>query len=174
VDGVSGRDRIRGAHLPDQCLYFHTDTWPIRLHCPTLPTTIESCPYQKPHPPRKSLQLVVTTASFRWHECPMVASLYAALVFTVTSKHAHRDSCSTPSACCASAADEQAAGVPINGIKEYAGHASIVETQKYLKFMPQSVDLAADVSTRLAHLANANPSSNGNHRKRSPTNRSKS
>jgi len=45
------------------------------------------------------------------------------------------------------------AGVPINGIMEYAGHASIVETQKYLKFMPQSVDLAATVSTRLANLA---------------------
>lgn len=47
------------------------------------------------------------------------------------------------------------AGVPINGIKEYAGHASIVETQKYLKFMPQSIDLAASVSSRLATLANA-------------------
>lgn len=46
------------------------------------------------------------------------------------------------------------AGVPINGIKEYAGHASIVETQKYLKFMPQSIDLAASVSNRLATLAN--------------------
>src|SRR6266851_8271756 len=46
------------------------------------------------------------------------------------------------------------AGVPINGIKEYAGHASIVETQKYLKFMPQSIDLAASASTRLAALAN--------------------
>jgi integrase len=46
------------------------------------------------------------------------------------------------------------AGVPINGIKEYAGHASIVETQKYLKFMPQSVELAASVSTRLAALTN--------------------
>jgi hypothetical protein len=45
------------------------------------------------------------------------------------------------------------AGVPINGIKEYAGHASIVETQKYLKFMPQSIDLAARVSSRLATLA---------------------
>jgi hypothetical protein len=44
--------------------------------------------------------------------------------------------------------------VPINGIKEYAGHASIVETQKYLKFMPQSIDLAASVSNRLATLAN--------------------
>ena len=45
------------------------------------------------------------------------------------------------------------AGVPINGIKEYAGHASIVETQRYLKFMPQSIDLAASVSNRLATLA---------------------
>jgi len=51
------------------------------------------------------------------------------------------------------------AGVPINGIKEYAGHASIVETQKYLKFMPQSIDLAASVSHRLAALANVG---NGN------------
>jgi hypothetical protein len=45
------------------------------------------------------------------------------------------------------------AGVPINGIKEYAGHASILETQRYLKFMPQSVELAASVSARLAALA---------------------
>ena len=54
------------------------------------------------------------------------------------------------------------AKVPINGIKEYAGHASIVETQKYLKFMPQSVELAASVSTRLTALANVgNGSING-------------
>lgn len=59
------------------------------------------------------------------------------------------------------------AGVPINGIKEYAGHASIVETQKYLKFMPQSVDLAASVSTRLASLANVAPSSNNTGKKNS-------
>ena len=58
------------------------------------------------------------------------------------------------------------AGVPINGIKEYAGHASIVETQKYLKFMPQSVDLAASVSTRLAKLANADHHSNNNPREK--------
>jgi integrase len=45
------------------------------------------------------------------------------------------------------------AGVPKNGIKEYAGHASIIETQRYLKFMPQSVELAASVSARLAALA---------------------
>jgi integrase len=45
------------------------------------------------------------------------------------------------------------AGEPINGIKEYAGHASIVETQRYLKFMPESVELAAQASTRLAKVA---------------------
>ena len=58
------------------------------------------------------------------------------------------------------------AGVPINGIKEYAGHASIVETQKYLKFMPQSIDLAASVSTRLAALANVDSGSNNGHKKK--------
>jgi len=51
------------------------------------------------------------------------------------------------------------AGVPINGIKEYAGHASIIETQRYLKFMPQSVELAASVSARLAFLANVDKDS---------------
>ena len=60
------------------------------------------------------------------------------------------------------------AGVPINGIKEYAGHASIVETQKYLKFMPQSVELAASVSTRLAALTNVGNGSNHNHKKKGP------
>jgi len=58
------------------------------------------------------------------------------------------------------------AGVPINGIKEYAGHASIVETQKYLKFMPQSVDLAASVSSRLAALASVGNGSNSEHKKK--------
>ena len=52
------------------------------------------------------------------------------------------------------------------GFKEYAGHASIVGTQKYLKFMPQSIDLAASASTRLAALANfGNGSSDGHKRK---------
>jgi len=58
------------------------------------------------------------------------------------------------------------AGVPINGIKEYAGHASIVETQKYLKFMPQSVDLAASVSSRLAALASVGNGNNSEHKKK--------
>ena len=48
------------------------------------------------------------------------------------------------------------AGVPINAIKEYAGHASITETQRYLKFMPQSVELAATASSRLAAMASSN------------------
>ncbi len=60
------------------------------------------------------------------------------------------------------------AGVPINGIKEYAGHSSIVETQKYLKFMPQSIELAASVSTRLATLANVDNGSNNGHKKKGP------
>ena len=45
------------------------------------------------------------------------------------------------------------AGVPLNGIKEYAGHASIVETQRYLKFMPESIELAAKASSRLARIS---------------------
>src|SRR5260370_1725461 len=60
------------------------------------------------------------------------------------------------------------AGVPINGIQEYAGHASIVETQKYLKFMPQSIDLAASVSTRLAALANVDSGANNGHTQKGP------
>ncbi len=39
----------------------------------------------------------------------LVDSLNATVGFTVASTYAHRDSCSTPSACCAAAADEQAA-----------------------------------------------------------------
>ena len=45
------------------------------------------------------------------------------------------------------------AGLPIHPIKEYAGHAFIVDTQRYLKVMPQSVELAANVSDRLANLS---------------------
>ena len=46
-------------------------------------------------------------------------------------------------------------GVPLHAIKEYAGHLSIVETQRYLKYMPQQIELAANISSRLAELANA-------------------
>lgn len=48
-------------------------------------------------------------------------------------------------------------GIPIHGIKEFAGHASILETQRYLKYMPEQIELAATVSTKLAQLANAKP-----------------
>lgn len=46
-------------------------------------------------------------------------------------------------------------GMPLHGIKEYAGHASIVETQRYLKYMPQQIELGANISSKLAELANA-------------------
>ena len=47
----------------------------------------------------------------RGHEsCPIVVSFYAALVFTVTSKYANRDSCAASSACCVAASEE--AGEP--------------------------------------------------------------
>src|SRR6266542_2607125 len=48
-------------------------------------------------------------------------------------------------------------GVPLHGIMEFAGHASITETQRYLKFMPEQIELAARSTTRLAQLANAEP-----------------
>src|SRR5437764_13238755 len=38
-------------------------------------------------------------------------------------------------------------------------HTSLTETQRYLKFMPQSVELAASVSARLAFLANVDKDS---------------
>jgi hypothetical protein len=45
----------------------------------------------------------------RGHESyPIVVRFYAALVFTVTSKYANRDSCAASSACCAAATDYQA------------------------------------------------------------------
>ena len=49
------------------------------------------------------------------------------------------------------------AGVPLHGIKEFAGHASITETERYLKYMPEQVELAASVSTYMAQLANLKP-----------------
>jgi integrase len=49
------------------------------------------------------------------------------------------------------------AGVPLHGIKEFAGHVSITETQRYLKYMPEQVELAAGVSNYMAELANLKP-----------------
>ena len=51
------------------------------------------------------------------------------------------------------------AGVPLHGIKEFAGHASITETERYLKYMPEQIELAASVSTHMAQLANLKPKS---------------
>lgn len=51
-------------------------------------------------------------------------------------------------------------GVPLHGIMEFAGHANITETQRYLKFMPEQIELAARSTTRLAQLANAEPVTN--------------
>lgn len=59
------------------------------------------------------------------------------------------------------------AGVPINGIKEFAGHSSIVETQRYLKFMPESIEAAARQSSRLAQLTGVRFNSQPRKRKQS-------
>lgn len=72
---------------------------------------VDSCPYQKLRP-----QCIVDVRSIgllrsRGHEsCPIVVSFYAALVFTVTSKYANRDSCAASSTCCVAASEE--AGEP--------------------------------------------------------------
>lgn len=50
-------------------------------------------------------------------------------------------------------------GMPLHAIKEYAGHKNITETQRYLKYMPQQIELGARVSTKLAVLSNARPKS---------------
>ena len=59
------------------------------------------------------------------------------------------------------------AGVPINGIKEFAGHSSIVDTQRYLKFMPESIEVAARQSSRLAQLTGVRFNSQPRKRKQS-------
>ena len=46
-------------------------------------------------------------------------------------------------------------GMPPHAIKEYAGHRSFIETERYLKYMPQQIALGANISSRLAELANA-------------------
>lgn len=48
-------------------------------------------------------------------------------------------------------------GVPLHGIMKFAGHASIVETEKYLKFMPGQIDMAARATNVLAEVASAAP-----------------
>lgn len=46
-------------------------------------------------------------------------------------------------------------GLPLHAIKEFAGHRNISETLRYLKYMPQQIELSAKVSTRLGLLAGA-------------------
>ncbi len=59
-----------------------------------------------------------------------------------------------------------------------ANHQSSVRgdsySKPYLKFMPQSIDLAASVSTRLAVLANVGDGSDNGHKKKSVKARSAS
>lgn len=46
-------------------------------------------------------------------------------------------------------------GMPLHAIKEFAGHRNISETLRYLKYMPQQIELGAKVSSRLGLLAGA-------------------
>src|SRR6266446_2703375 len=58
---------------------------------------------------RERLKLAVSAVNLPRHErYPIVVSFYAAFLFSNTSRYANRDSCATPSTCCAAAADKQA------------------------------------------------------------------
>lgn len=46
-------------------------------------------------------------------------------------------------------------GMPLHAIKEFAGHSDIRETLRYLKYMPQQIELGAKTSSRLGLLAGA-------------------
>jgi integrase len=46
-------------------------------------------------------------------------------------------------------------GMPLHAIKEFAGHRNISETVRYLKYMPQQIELGAKVSSKLGLLASA-------------------
>jgi uncharacterized Zn finger protein (UPF0148 family) len=45
--------------------------------------------------------------------------------------------------------------MPLHAIKEFAGHANISETLRYLKYMPQQIELGAKVTSKLGLLAGA-------------------
>jgi len=45
--------------------------------------------------------------------------------------------------------------MPLLAIKEFAGHSNISETLRYLKYMPQQVELGAKVTSKLGLLAGA-------------------
>ena len=44
-------------------------------------------------------------------------------------------------------------GMPLHAIKEFAGHSNISETLRYLKYMPQQIELGAKVTSKLGLLA---------------------
>lgn len=46
-------------------------------------------------------------------------------------------------------------GMPLHAIKEFAGHSNISETLRYLKYMPQQIELGAKVTSKLGLLAGA-------------------
>ena len=46
-------------------------------------------------------------------------------------------------------------GMPLHAIKEFAGHSNISETLRYLKYMPQQIELGAKISSKLGLLAGA-------------------
>ncbi len=45
--------------------------------------------------------------------------------------------------------------MPPHAITEYAGHRSFIETERYLKYMPQQIALGANISSSLAEITNA-------------------
>jgi len=45
--------------------------------------------------------------------------------------------------------------MPLHAIKEFAGHSNISETLRYLKYMPQQIELGAKISSKLGLLAGA-------------------
>ncbi len=56
-------------------------------------------------------------------------------------------------------------GIPLHAIKEFAGHRNISETIRYLKYMPQQMELGAQISSKLGLLAGAELDSHSAHRK---------
>ncbi len=56
-------------------------------------------------------------------------------------------------------------GIPLHAIKEFAGHRNISETIRYLKYMPQQMELGAQISSKLGLLAGAELDSHSAHTK---------
>ena len=45
--------------------------------------------------------------------------------------------------------------MPLHAIKEFAGHSNISETLRYVKYLPQQIELGAKVSSTLGVLPGA-------------------